>query len=76
MLTVFWDSQGLILEHYLERGTTVTSVKYCDMLINELRPAICTKRRGRLSHGVDLLHDNARPHTAAHAVNTLQQLNV
>jgi len=34
MLTVFWDSQGPILEHYLEQDTMVTSVKYCDMLRN------------------------------------------
>jgi len=45
------------------------------MLRNELRPAIRTKRRGRLSQGVVLLHDNARPHTTAHTINTLQQLN-
>jgi hypothetical protein len=59
----------------LERGTTVTSVKYCNMLRNELKPAICTKRRGRLSQGVVLLHDNVHPHTEAHTINTLQQLN-
>jgi len=37
MLTVFWDSQGPILETYQERGTTVTSATYCDMLQRELR---------------------------------------
>ena len=37
MLTVFWDSQGPILETYQERGTTVTSATYCDML-NLLAP--------------------------------------
>ena len=31
MLTVFWDSQGPILETYQESGTTVTSATYCDM---------------------------------------------
>jgi hypothetical protein len=25
MLLLFWDSNGLILEHYLEQGTTVTA---------------------------------------------------
>jgi histone-lysine N-methyltransferase SETMAR len=70
MLTVFWDSQGPIIEHYLERSITVRSVKNCDMLRNELRPAIRRKRRGRLSQGVVLFH-NARPHTAAQTVNTL-----
>ena len=28
MLTVFWDSQGPILEHYMEKGVTVTIVNY------------------------------------------------
>ena len=40
ILTIFWDSQGLILEHYLERGTTVNSVRYSDMLSTELKRAI------------------------------------
>ena len=47
-LTIFWDSQGVILEHYLERGATVNSVQYSEMLSTELKPAIRTKRRGLL----------------------------
>jgi len=74
MLTIFWDSQGPILETYQERGTTVTSAKYCDMLQRELKPAICSKRRGKLSKEILLLHDNACPHTAAHTLETLKQL--
>ena len=75
LLTVFWDSQGPILEHYMEKGVTVTSVNYSNMLRNELRPAIRSKRRGRLTQGVLLLHDNARPHTAHLTINTILQLN-
>ena len=73
MLTIFWDSQGVILGHYLERGTTVNSVGYSEMLSTELKPAIRTKRRGLLS-GVLLLHGNARPHTAIHTLQTLVNL--
>jgi hypothetical protein len=61
ILTIFWDSQGPILETYLERGTTVTSATYCDMLQGGLKLAICSKKRGRLSEGVLLSHDNAVP---------------
>lgn len=75
MLTVFWDSQGPLLEHYQERGTTINSVRYSEMLTAKLKPAIRSKRRGLLSKGVVLLHDNARPHTAAHTAETLQKLN-
>jgi hypothetical protein len=46
MLTTFWDSQGRILETCLERGTTVTSATYCDMLQIGLKPATRSKRRG------------------------------
>jgi len=74
MLTVFRESQGPILETYQERETTVTSATYCDILQRELKPAICSKRRGKLSKEMLLLHDNARPHTAAHTLETLKQL--
>jgi hypothetical protein len=74
MLTIFWDSQGPILETFLEHGTTVTSATYCDMLQRGLMPAICSKRRGRLSEGVLLLRENAHPHTVARTLETLRKL--
>jgi len=73
LLTIFWDSQGVILEHYLEWGATVNSVRYSEMLSTELKPAIRTKCRGLLLSGV-LLHDNACPHTAIHTLQTLVKL--
>ena len=75
LLTVFWDSEGPILEHYMEKDVTVRSVNYYNMLRNELRPAIRSKRRGSLTQGVLLLHDNARPHMAQLTINTNLQLN-
>jgi len=72
MLTVFWDSQGPILEQ--ERGSTVNCVHYSEILIDKLKPEIQSKRPGQLLKGIVLLHDNARPHTAAHTVETLQKL--
>ena len=74
MLAVFWVSQGPILESYQERGTTVTSATYCDMLQRKVKPAIRSKRRGKLSKEILLLHKNARPHTAARTVETLKKL--
>ena len=44
------------------------------MLIDRLKPEIRSKHPGQLSKGIVLLHDNARPHTAAYTVETLQKL--
>jgi histone-lysine N-methyltransferase SETMAR len=75
MLTLFWDERGVILEHYIARGNTVTSATYADLLNNHLLPAIKSKRSGPLSTGVLLQHDNARPHTAHSTVTTIQDLS-
>jgi hypothetical protein len=40
MLTIFRDVNGPILVHFQEKGQTVTSARYSDMLVNELKPAI------------------------------------
>ena len=71
MLTLFWDEQGVILEHYMPRGNTVTAY----LLKNHLHPAIKSKQHGLLSTGVLLQHDNARPHTARSTVATIQDLS-
>ena len=76
MVTLFWDEKGVILEHYTPRGTTVTSASCSDLLQNHLRPAIKSKRRGLLSSGVLLQHDNARPHIASTTVATTCILSV
>ena len=74
MLTVFWDSQDPVLEHYQERNTTTNSARYSEMLTDKLKPEFRSKLRGLLSKGVVLLHDNARPHTTAHTEETLRKL--
>lgn len=74
MLTLFWDTKGVILEHYMDKGVTITSHSYSDMLRNHLCPAIRSKRRGLLTSGVLLQHDNARPHTASLTVQTIQDI--
>ena len=35
LFTVFWDSQGTILEHYQEMGTTINSTRYSEMLLTD-----------------------------------------
>ena len=67
MLTIFWNVNGPILVHFQEKGQTVTSARYSEMLLNKLKPAIRSERLGLLSKRVLLLHDNAHPHTASHS---------
>ena len=54
----------ILLTEFMTPGTTITSDIYCETL-HKLRRSIQNKRRGMLSKGVVLPHDNARPHTAA-----------
>jgi hypothetical protein len=43
LLTLFWDSEGPLLEHYQVKGETLNSERYCTLLTNERKPASCTK---------------------------------
>ena len=72
MATVFWDRKGILLIDFLECGLTINADAYCET-VRKLRRAIQNKRRGMLSSGIVLLHDNARPHTAARTAQLLQQ---
>lgn len=62
MATVFWDTEGILLIDYKDRGVTITGQYYASLL-DRLKEAIKEKRRGKLSKGVLLLHDNAPVHT-------------
>ncbi|KAJ4438847.1 hypothetical protein ANN_14800 [Periplaneta americana] len=55
--------KDILLIDFLPRGETVNADRYCETL-RKLRRAIQNKRRGMLTAGVVLLHDNARPHMA------------
>ena len=61
VMTLFWDSKGIILIDYKPAGTSITEEYYANV-IKQLRVAIKEKRRGKLAAGVLLLHDNAPVH--------------
>jgi hypothetical protein len=63
MLTVFWDSQGVLLAHFQKGGVNGNSALHCEVLL-KLRDANHRKHPGQLARGVLLHHDSARPHTA------------
>ncbi|XP_071086511.1 histone-lysine N-methyltransferase SETMAR-like [Haliotis cracherodii] len=61
MATVFWDSKGVLMIDYKPPKKTITGAYYA-ALMKKLRNAIKDKRRGMLTAGVLLLHDNAPVH--------------
>jgi histone-lysine N-methyltransferase SETMAR len=73
MATVFWDRKGVLMVEFIQQGTTITSVVYCETL-KKLHRAIQNKIHGMLVSGV-LLHDNARPHTDFGTRTLLEHFN-
>jgi hypothetical protein len=64
LLSVFWDSKGVILLDVLPRGMTITAEYYCGLL-DKLKTAVMEKRQRRMTDGcLYMQHNNARPHTA------------
>ena len=55
----------------MQQGTTINAAACCATL-TKLRRAIQNKRRGLLTPGVLLLHDNARPYSAIHTQNLIR----
>jgi transposase len=65
--------EGIIHYELLERNLTVPAECYCQKL-RRLEEAIQQKRPGR-RHGVNLQHDNTRPHTANMMKAAIQELD-
>ena len=69
MPTVLCDRKGVLLVNFMATGTTVNADRYCG---TKLRWAIQNRRRGMLSKGISILHNNARPHAACQTVTLVQ----
>lgn len=63
MATIFWDCDGILLIDYKDKSVNITGAYYANIL-RQLRESIKEKRRGKLTRGVLLLHDNAPVHSA------------
>jgi [histone H3]-lysine36 N-dimethyltransferase SETMAR len=70
MVTVFWDTEGILLLDYLQKGQTITGTYYANLLMR-LRDVLKIKRRGKLSRGVLFHQDNAPSHTSSVAMATI-----
>lgn len=69
---VFWDSEGVIMIDYLQRGQTITA-EYYALELRQLRAAIKEKRTGKLRTGVLLLQDNSSVHTTQLSVTAANE---
>ena len=65
MATVFWDAKGVIMLDFLPKRSTITGVYYANLFSWE--------RRGKLSKGVLLQHDNAKAHTCKVAMDAVER---
>lgn len=73
LATVFFDQRGLLHLDFLHERRTINAAYYCDIL-TEVRLAYRRKRRDLPMRKVVILHDNARPHTAALTREKLEKL--
>ncbi|UYV80849.1 hypothetical protein LAZ67_19001982 [Cordylochernes scorpioides] len=67
MVPVFWDSEGVLLLDFLNKGRTITG-NYYAIFVKQLREAINEKRRGKLSRKIVYLQDNAPSHWSLQAM--------
>ena len=73
MATIFWDSQGVILIDYLEKGRTITGQYYSDLLTRF--DAVLKEKRPRLQRKKVLFHhDNAPAHSSRIVASKLTEL--
>ena len=59
MASIFWDAKGVLLIDYLEKGKTINSEYYCNLL-DQLDKNIREKRPGLQKKTIIFHQDNAR----------------
>ena len=72
IVSIFWDSQGVIMSDYLEQGRIINGAYYADEL-RLLHQEITRKRRGKLTCSVLLLQENAPAHTSQVAMTAVTE---
>ncbi|KAJ4450034.1 hypothetical protein ANN_01441 [Periplaneta americana] len=73
MFIVEYDIDGVILHHAVPPRQTANADYYCRFLQHHLRPALRRKRRHLVVQNPNILHDNARSHTAAAVKDLLRR---
>jgi len=73
MVTIFWDSNGVLCMDFLKEHRTINAECYSALLEGPVKTAIRNKRK-RAQTSVSFLQDNTNPHMAAHTTGTIQKL--
>ena len=72
MAMVFWDSEGILLIDYKDKGVSITG-QYYALILERLKEAIKEKRRGKLIKGVLLIYNNAPVYKSCVALAALHK---
>lgn len=73
LASVFWDSRGVIMVDYIEKGKSITG-EYYSSLLTRLHKKIVETRDKKFSKEVLFLQDNAPAHKSRIAMNTIHDL--
>lgn len=73
LATIFWDSKGIILIDYLEKGRTITGQYYANLL-DRFDAEVKSKRPHLAKKKILFHHDNAPAHSSAIATAKLVEL--
>jgi hypothetical protein len=74
MASLFWDRKEVLMVEFMQEGTTITLELYYETPENLCR-VIQKNRRGMLTSGIVLLHENTLPHTAVRTRVLLEHFN-
>ncbi|GFX07664.1 mariner Mos1 transposase [Trichonephila clavipes] len=73
MTTVFWDSHGVILTDYLQKGKTITRA-YFASLLDKLKAKLAEKRPHLQKKKILFCQDKAPSHTSMVAMAKIHEL--
>ena len=72
LYSIFFKSTGPLSVHYVEEGMTIDHSYYIENLLSPMIESLIDQRPKSGTHGMKILHDNARPHIHQTVVNFLK----
>ncbi|XP_035229543.1 histone-lysine N-methyltransferase SETMAR-like [Stegodyphus dumicola] len=69
---LFFDREGVVHTEFMPKGATINASSYCETL-KRVRKSFKNRRPRKLSKGIVVLHDRARPHAAKQTCELLKR---